>query len=818
MASLNPEPLTGTNIIPPSPYADPETERTREPYVHHRFELAPAALARVRATPHEFGFDGFGEAVYFRSYSRRMPDGRQERWPDTVLRVVDGVFSVRKDFYVKRGLAWDEGRWQEQAERTAFDFLRMRALPPGRGLFMMGTDYVYRRGSTTLFNCMAATILDLAHDLGWVMDMLCCGVGVGVEVTPDLVQLYLPSGTPRLYVVPDSREGWVESLVLLLRSYQEGSARVDFDYSLIRPKGACLKGLGGVASGPEPLVRLHEFAREACERYLRGEYGATRLKADLANMVGCCVVSGGVRHSAMLILGKLSDPEFLSLKDYDAHPERAEWGWSSNNSVALETNEDFLRMPEIAAGIRKNGEPGFVNRVAMRKFARFGREVPDKATLVNPCTTGETLVMTTEGSFPIANLVGTPVDVWNGEEWSRVEPGVTGHDQPIVHVTMSDGSFLRCTPEHRWVVERQGDRVRLPAHQLVVGDQLVRVDLPDGKKQDRKVLSVRPDGHADTVFCFTEKRNHMGTFNGIVTGQCGEVALEQYESCNVSDFFPPRCKSDEELTEAVRSATLYTSTVALLPTHRPETNRVVARNRRIGVSVSGVTEWLKSVGMATVTRLLRDNYKVVVEENRALAEEAGVPESVRKTCVKPGGTVPQLVGTTSGASFPWAEYTIRRMRVGTHLPIVDVLREAGYHVHPDPAARDTAVVEFPVRQPDARRAADVTVWEQALLLVALQREWSDNAVSVTLTYSKEEARDLENVLASIAPMVKSVSALPRDEKTYPMMPIEEVTRDEYESRRAELRPVDWSTYRGDGQDEKYCQGDKCDLPPANGVK
>ena len=683
MASLNPEPLTGTNIIPPSPYADPETERTREPYVHHRFELAPAALARVRATPYQFGFDGFGEAVYMRSYSRRMPDGRQERWPDTVLRVVDGVFSVRKDFYVKRGLAWDEGRWQEQAERTALDFLRMRALPPGRGLFMMGPDYVYRRGSTTLFNCMAATIHDLAHDLGWVMDMLCCGVGVGVEVTPDPVQLYLPSGNPRLYVVPDSREGWVESLVLLLRSYQEGSARVDFDYSLVRPKGAHLKSLGGVASGPEPLVRLHEFAREVCERYLRGEYGATRLKADLANMVGCCVVSGGVRHSAMLLLGKLSDPEFLSLKDYDAHPERAEWGWSSNNSVVLETHEDFLRMPEIAAGIRKNGEPGFVNRVAMRKFARFGREVPDKATLVNPC---------------------------------------------------------------------------------------------------------------------------------------GEVALEQYESCNVSDFFPPRCESEEELTEAVRSATLYTSTVALLPTHRPETNRVVARNRRIGVSVSGVTEWLKSVGMATVTRLLRDNYQVVVEENRALAEEAGVPESVRKTCVKPGGTVPQLVGTTSGASFPWAEYTIRRMRVGAHLPIVDVLREAGYHVHPDPVARDTAVVEFPVRQPDARRAADVTVWEQALLLVALQREWSDNAVSVTLTYSKEEARDLENVLASIAPMVKSVSALPRDEKTYPMMPIEEVTRDEYESRRAELRLVDWSTFRGDGQDEKYCQGDKCELPPASGVK
>ena len=635
----------------------------------------------LQTSTRTFVANGF---ICHNSYSRRMPDGRQERWPDTVLRVVDGVFSSRKDFYLKRGLEWDDQRWQDEAERMARIFLTMRALPPGRGLFAMGTEYVRRRGSMALFNCASRAVSgDIAADLGWVMDLLMCGVGTGIEITPSPVSVYQPAGHTRLYVVPDSREGWVESEVLLLRSYMEGSSPVEFDYSLLRSEGSTLHGLGGTSAGPEPLRHLHAFTREACERYIRGEYGATRLKADLSNMIAKCVVMGGIRHSATLLLGSLDDPEFVSLKDYEKHPERAEWGWASNNSVVLETHADFLRMPEIAAGIRRNGEPGFVNRVAMQKFARFGREVPDAATQTNPC---------------------------------------------------------------------------------------------------------------------------------------GEICLENSETCNVGDVFPSRCADEEELEEAVRAMTLYTSTVAMLPTHRPETNRVVARNRRIGVSVSGLAEWIDSVGMATATRLLRDSYKVVCRENARLAAEAGVPESVRKTTVKPGGSVPQLVGATSGASYPWGEYTVRRMRVGAKKPVTSVLRAAGYAVHQDPDSPDTAVVEFPVKQPAARRAADVSMWEQALLLTALQREWSDNAVSVTITYSKEEARDLERLLAAVAPMVKSACALPRDEKTYALMPVEEVTREEYERRRALVKTIDWDGFLGDGQDEKYCQGDKCDLPPVSGVK
>lgn len=683
----------GMKVIRPS--WSPDVEKARAPFVTARFRLNAEARAEIRAMPYHFGFDGFGEATYYRTYSRTMADGRQEAWPDTVLRVVDGVFTIRKDWYEKQRLPWDEGYWQTTAAEMGRAILNMEFLPPGRGLFAMGTDYVYERGSMALFNCAATTCENLESDLGWVMDALMCGVGVGIETIPTKVELHTPSGEPVLYVIPDSREGWVESEELLIRSYVEGSNPIQFDYSKIRPEGTPLKGIGGYAAGPDPLRKLHEHTRTACERFIRGEFGPTRLKADIANGIGCCVVMGNVRRSAEILLGKLSDQEFLDLKNDEKMPDRRDYRWMSNNSVCLYTHEDFEAMPVIAGRIRKNGEPGFINRVAISKFGRFGREMPDAATLMNPC---------------------------------------------------------------------------------------------------------------------------------------GEIPLESKELCNLSEVFPTRCPDEASLFRAMRLACLYSSTVALLPTHRPETNRVIARNRRIGVSVSGVAEWLDVVGMARMTRLLRDGYKVVRAENKRLAIEAGVPESIRVTTIKPSGTISQLVGVPSGMHFPTYKYALRRMRAGRQLPIVECLKNAGYKVQADPDEPEkTLVFDFPIDQGKARKATDVSVWEQATLLQTLQREWADNSVSCTLYFNpKTEGDDLEHVLAAIAPTVKSVSALPHyrkveeenglgsDEspreaqtKPYQLMPYEESNRAEYLARLASLQRINWSKFRGDGEDEKFCNGDTC---------
>ncbi len=667
------------NRILPSPQA--KADYVRLPFIPNtpesRFLLNDTAVALIRATPYQFGFDGFGEAVYYRTYSRR-DTGKQESWHDTVVRVINGIFSIRKNWYYTHCLPWDEGYWQAKAQIMGISMTRMEWLPPGRGLYAMGTEYMYDRGGMVTYNCAATAIglNTIAEDMGWMMDALMCGVGVGFEAIQRPYALETPSGSPVYYVVPDTREGWVESEEILIKSYM-GGPPVEFVYDELRDAGALLKGIGGVSAGSEPLRRLHDHTRQTCERYIRKEFGGTRLVADIGNGIGVCVVMGNIRRSAEIMIGSVHDQEFLDLKNLEKNPDRAPYYWMSNNSVRLEKNEDFEKLPLVAERIRNNGEPGIINLIATQKFARFGREKPDKAEYFNPCA---------------------------------------------------------------------------------------------------------------------------------------EIPLENKEVCNLSEVFPTRCQSESAIYEAVDHATTYSSTVTLLPTHRPETNAVVAKNRRLGISNSGVAEWLDDIGSARMTKILRNGYKRVQEVNKRLAIEAGIPESIRTTTVKPSGSISQLAGVSPGVHFPTFKYAIRRMRIAKNSVIAKVLGDAGYFIEPDVSEPfNTLVVEFPIDQGKARKATEVSVWEQAAQLCTMQREWADNAVSVTLYFNPEtEGNQLEHLLAQVAPMVKSLSMLPHTpEGVYKQAPYSEISKEEYEQRKSSLKPIDWSLYRGDGEDEKYCDGGAC---------
>jgi len=666
-----------------APSTEARVDFKREPYVVHRFDLGKASVDRVRAASWSFGFGAFSEVVYHDNYSRRKAGGGIESWPDTILRVVNGVFSIRRDWHIKSRLRWDEKMWQEKAEEMALAFLQLRCGPPGRGYFAMGTDFVYERGAFALLNCCATKLhaATLDRDLGWAADALMCGGGVGFECVPDpSLKLSAPEGSTRLYVVPDTREGWVESIEILVRSYMGHEGPVDFDYSELRKAGEPIKTFGGTSAGPEPLRKLHERLRMTFERFCRGEISVTRLKADLANQIGCCVVSGNVRRSAEILLGSAKDPEFLDLKDYSKYPEREEWGWMSNNSPRLAETEDFELIPSIAERIQVRGEPGFLNLRASQRFGRFGRESHD------------------------------PADLWN---------------------------------------------------------------------------------------------------------PCAEIPLCDKEVCNLSEVYPSRCSGRAEIIRSAELACLYSSTVALLPTHRPETNAIVAKHRRIGVGMSGIADWTSKTSTAEATRTLRLSYLAVVEKNKKLARDAGVPASIRTTTMKPSGSVSLLAGVSPGGHYALGEFYIRRKRVSMNSPLRPLLDAAGYPCEKDVASDNTLVYEFPQAQAGVRTQAQAGVFEQALQLVMLQREWADNSVSFTLEFDPvTEGPRLGNLLAQIAPMVKSVSAFPR-KNDYDQPPYEEITQREYKLRLRMVSEIDWAGYRseGTGEADKYCAGKTCELPP-----
>lgn len=1010
-------------------------------FVVHRFTLSDNVKEEFQKIKPNFGYNGFGAAVFYRTYSRRKSDGGMESWNDVVIRVVEGTFSIRKDWYLKNHIKWDEEFWAHYAYHFGLSMLRMEWLPPGRGLWAMGTDFVYEEGSMSLYNCAFTTIgEDIGADIEWLMDSLMLGVGVGFSPTRD-DELIVKSSTEKYnYLIPDSREGWAEATKLLINSFTKGTPFPIFDYSAIREQGTPIKRFGGECSGPEPLIKLHKKIEDFFYMYQTEDwYDSVLLKADIANSVGCCVVAGNVRRSAEIALLGIDDPTFINLKDYTKYPYRGEFGWMSNNSVILEEDKDFGKLGEVAQRVIRNGEPGILNKKNF-PFGRIGKDQEgvkrDSAEGLNPCQIASAKVLTPSGIRQFKDIdVGSFIWSQNGwckvvKKWSTgINPtycyrttagafyGTAGHkvvsnnfkikvelaqsidilNGPVLkdkvnyspHAIMdglvigdgtdSHGVICLCIGENdqdyytsevkgligstydksyyrivdtsivnlpltykRQIPEKYfytndknqlvsflrglysangsicGNRITLKAASFRIIEDVqtmlssigIRsyyttnkpslISWSNGEfeskqsydlniSEDRKlfatligfiqkykqkaldelinrvgkgvhkdtydIVSVTDLGEQETFDITVDNSTHTYWTQCLNVSNCGEIPLNNKEVCNIAETYPTMCADINSWYKAIEYATMYMSTVSLLPTHQESTNQVVARNRRIGCGIVDYTGWIKANGLHKVIPWMREGYKKARLINQWLNGEAGVPDAIRVTTIKPGGTTPKLPGKTSGIGYPNFLHTVRRMRVARGSTIAKILTEAGYPIEPDAVSDNTDVVEFPILQGPAKPATEATLWEQAMNLVTVQREWADNAVSNTLNFKpkwvlkkvinrseclvtvidtytsviteenaykstmvcnvdghqkykfeigpdqvhiyeydpRHEEGDIEAVLSSIAPLTKSVSLLPQTSAgVYKQMPEEGISEEEYENRLLKIKPINWN--------------------------
>ena len=725
--------------------------------VTERFNLNYEGLRDdiVLAFPHNFGFNGFGEVTYNRTYTRVKEDGYYEEWIDTCMRVVNGVLSIRKNWYKLAGLKWDEVKWRRLGVEMLQYIYQMKFLPPGRGLWAMGTDHVYKLGSMALCNCANTSITTLFDtDLSWAMDALMCGCGVGFRLPSSSEQSQIRTllvepitttwSNKRVYVIPDTREGWVESVRLLLESYKFDSKdrrAVYFDYSLIRGYGEPIKGFGGTASGPGPLMILHHRIRAYFDNFLKGHVSIIRLFADTANAIGCCVVMGNVRRSAEILIGSQHDKEFLNLK---AVP--------SQSQSTIDKLANFYRIIE----------KGAITEI------EYGYDRVNRITLED---------------------VGLTSEDFLGDRWSQ-------HD--------SEGnpfSFIGGLSNNTCVLETTKDFTALP--------NIVDNIRENGEPGIINLLNIQRYGRYGD-----EKIDLANSCN-----PCGEIPLEDKELCNLVEVFPTLCETEFEFYKATELATLYAQTVSLLPTHSFATNQVIARNRRIGVSLTGIADYLDVMGAVKLTKVLRGAYKVVDRTVDKWAKESGVPKPIRTTTIKPSGTVSQLPGVSSGMHFPTFQYAIRRIRVAVGSVVDKVLKDADVPFEVDVTSRTTNVFEFPINQGSTRSATSVSAWEQFSLLAMLQREWADNMVSCTVYFDpKTEGKQIEQMLGQFAPLIKSVSMLPHTEAgAYAQMPYEGLTKKRYEKRLRDIKPLIWPTKYDPSELQQsqesilYCDSDSCEI-------
>ena len=333
-----------------------------------------------------------GEIIFLRTYSRLKEDGTKETWTDVCERVINGMYSLQKDHAKSQRLPWNDAKAQASAKEAFQRLFELKWTPPGRGLWMMGTPLVnVQKNSAALQNCSfvsteSMTKINPAKPFAFLMEASMLGVGVGFDdkgADKDFT-IYEPQKGDD-YVIPDTREGWVESTTALINAYLRPDTKAPvFRYEEIRPAGVPIKTFGGTAAGAEPLIRLHEHI----DRIFKGRAGEKLSRTDIAdigNLIGVCVVSGNVRRSAELLMGRIDDENFLNLKNYEKHPERMGHGWMSNNSVEVSVGQD---LSPIIDGIARNGEPGVIWMDVTRKYGRLADPENNKdwrAQGYNPC-------------------------------------------------------------------------------------------------------------------------------------------------------------------------------------------------------------------------------------------------------------------------------------------------------------------------------------------------------------------------------------------------------------------------------------------------
>ena len=671
--------------------------------VSFSFKLSDDFVEGFRSKKAPFGFrdaagNSVGEITFLRTYSRLKEDGHKETWVDVCERVINGMYSLQKEHAKNNRLPWSDTKAAASAKEAFERLFELKWSPPGRGLWVMGTPIVNtQRNSAALQNCAFVSTKEMSKadpskPFTFLMEASMLGVGVGFDDkgADKEFQIYEPEGE-ETYVVPDTREGWVKSLELVINAYLRPDQKTPlFDYSEVRPEGTPIKTFGGTAAGHQPLERLHKHITKLFAGR-KGEKVTRRDIADIGNMIGVCVVSGNVRRSAELLIGRIDDEDFLNLKNAEIYPERNSydpenpgWAWMSNNSVEAHVGAN---LDPIVEGIARNGEPGVIWLDVSRQYGRL-------------------------------------------------------------------------------------------------------VDPPNNK--DYRVEGYNP---------------------------CAEQSLESYEMCTLVETYLNRHESLEDYKRTLKFAYLYAKTVTLLPTHWAETNAIMQRNRRIGTSMSGVANFADNRGLPLLREWMDKGYETIKYYDTTYSEWLGIRESIKTTTIKPSGTVSILAGESPGVHWtPGGKYFMRTIRFANSDPMLPLFKMANYKVEPaSESPNTTSVVYFPIKSESKRAEKDVSIYEKMALAAYAQRYWSDNSVSVTISFDPEkESSAVGTVLHLYDGQLKTVSFLPSGNFTYPQMPYTQITEEEYEEQGTlRLFPIDFSgVYAGMAADaigEAYCTTDACEV-------
>lgn len=683
-------------------------------------------------TPH---WGPLGWVTYKRTYARFLEDkGRTEEWPETVKRVVEG--NINLDPRLKGDP--DPEVVEEltgEAENLFKLIYGLAATPSGRNLWVSGTPYQEKHGDA-LNNCWFIAIRPQKYGDSKIIP--------GYLDSKDEVAVSMP---------------WAFMFDELMKGGGVGFSVTHSNVSQMpRVDHAC------------ELVCLIDAANPSAEE--TREAGA----ADRAQWIA---ENGNPEQQA--------DCWYYRLED-------SREGWVRALAAVIDSHFDYF-----PHGIRRVVLDVSDVRPRGARIHGFGGTASGPAPLVEMLRdvnrildqrAGESL--SSVDCTDISNLIGKAVVAGNVRRSAELALG-----------DWDDNGFrtMKQDPEqlshHRWasnnsvVVDGKPEQYEQVAHEVIVNGEPGVVDLNLSRHYGRLV-----DGYKEDADPRAEGTN-----------PCGEITLENGEPCNLFEIFPSiALEQGWRMSQVMSLATRYAKRVTFGSYDWEVSRKAISRNRRLGVSLSGIQDWFLSrfgnrcvTGWETVegkrqpvydmqiTHVLDNMYQSVVAVDEEYSGQLDCEPSIKLTTVKPSGTVAKLAGVSEGMHFQWAGHYIQRIRFQDDDPLLEALQKCGYCMEPDVYTAHTMVVEFPIEasrwdSDSFASAGTVSAEEQLATQAFLQKYWSDNAVSCTVTFQKKEEPLLPSILAAYAGRIKSTSLLGYVDGGYKQMPKETIGAAQYEER------------------------------------
>lgn len=295
---------------------------------------------------------------------------------------------------------------------------------------------------------------------------------------------------------------------------------------------------------------------------------------------------------------------------------------------------------------------------------------------------------------------------------------------------------------------------------------------------------------------------------------CAEQSLANFETCCLSEVYLPNIESYDELLKVLSYTYRVNKHSLALHCSLKETEDIVHKNMRMGIGMTGILQateeqrsWLKNA------------YVWLREYDNLYSAQHGFPKSIKLTTVKPSGTLSLLAGVTPGVHpNPAGPYYYRRVRMSADSDLVSLCKQNGYNVEPaiefdGSLSKTTMVVTFPCKVPETTPVAANYSWKEQLeMVIKMQKEWSDNSVSCTVYYKKEDLQDIKQFLEqNFSENLKTVSFLLYQGHGFVQAPYETISKEQYEKDILNIKPIDSININEDSFEIVECEGGACPI-------